>query len=157
MSLETIHTSALASFNRTQTALREGRVQCKDDRRFYSIPGAQWEGEWEEQFENKPRPEINKVHQAVMRVINEYRNNRISVDFKPKDGETNLDLADVCDGLYRSDEQDSCAEEAYDNAFEEAAGGGFGAWRLRATLEDEYDEDNDRQRIRFEPIYDARQ
>jgi len=64
-------------------------------------------------------------------------------------------LADVCDALYRADEQDSCAEEAYDNGFEEAAGGGFGAWRLRTCYENEDDDEDERQRIRIEPIYDA--
>jgi hypothetical protein len=90
-----------------------------------------------------------------MRIINEYRNNRITVDFVPKDGATDDDLADTCDGLYRADEQDSCADEAYDNAFEEAVGGGFGAWRLRTEYEDPEDDDDERQRIRIEPIYDA--
>jgi hypothetical protein len=47
------------------------------------------------------------------------------------------------------------ADEAYDNAFEEAVGGGIGAWRLRTVYEDDEDEDNDRQRIMFEPIFDA--
>lgn len=141
-------------FDATQSANRDERRQCVEDRRFYSIVGAQWEGPLGEQFEQRPRLENNKVHQAVLRVINEYRNNRISVDFVAKDGKAS-DLADVCDGLYRADEQDSSAEEAYDNAFEEAVGGGIGAWRLRACYEDEYDDDDDRQRIRIEPIYDA--
>jgi hypothetical protein len=57
--------------------------------------------------------------------------------------------------LYRADEQDSVADEAYDNAFEEAVGGGFGAWRLRTVYEDEEHPDNDKQRIRIEPIFDA--
>jgi LysM repeat protein len=57
--------------------------------------------------------------------------------------------------LYRADEQDSVADEAYDNAFEEAVGGGFGAWRLRTEYEDDEDEENERQRIRIEPIFDA--
>jgi hypothetical protein len=47
------------------------------------------------------------------------------------------------------------ADEAYDNAFEEAVGGGFGAWRLQTVYEDEENDEDDRQRIRFEPIYDA--
>ena len=71
--------------------------------------------------------EINKVHLSVMRIINEYRNNRITVDFIPKEGAENDKLADTCDGLYRSDEEFSSADEAYDNAFEEAVGGGIGA------------------------------
>ena len=73
----------------------------------------------------------------------------------PKDGTENDKLAEVCDGLYRADEQASVADEAYDNAFEEAVGGGIGAWRLRTVYEDEEDDEDDRQRIRFEPIYDA--
>ena len=152
-----VHDRALQAFTRAESSCRDERKQALTDRRFYSIAGAQWENEWGEMFENKPRPEVNKVHMAVMRIINEYRNNRITVDFEAKDGETDLDLADICDGLYRADEQDSCAEEAYDNAFEEGAGGGMGAWRLRACEEDEYDEDNERQRIRFEPVFDADQ
>ncbi len=92
---------------------------------------------------------------AVIRIFNEYRNNRISVDFISKDGSENDNLADACNGLYRADEQDSCAEEAYDNAFEEGVGGGIGAWRLRACYEDDEDEENDHQRIRMEPIFDA--
>ena len=146
---------ALDEFDRIQTTLKDERTQCLQDRRFYSIAGAQWEGSLQEQYENKPKFEVNKVHLSVMRIINEYRNNRITVDYLPKDGSTDDKLADACDRLYRADEEDSGAEEAYDNAFEEAVGGGFGAWRLRAAFEDEGDPDNERQRIRFEPIYDA--
>ena len=150
-----IHSLAKQQFDKAQSAVANERKQCLEDRRFYSIAGAQWEGKLGEQFENKPKFEVNKIHLAVIRIINEYRNNRIGVNFISKDGSANDDLADTCAKLYRADEQDSSAEEAYDNAFEEAVGGGFGAWRLRATYEDEDDEENEQQRIRIEPIFDA--
>ena len=153
--LANLHEDAVLEFDSIQSAMREVRLQCLEDRRFYSIAGAQWEGNLAEQFNNKPRFEVNKIHLSVMRIINEYRNNRITVDFVSKDGNANDRLADTCDMLFRADEQDSTADEAYDNAFEEAVGGGFGAFRLRTVYEDEYDEDNDNQRIRLEPIYDA--
>jgi hypothetical protein len=153
--LANLHAEALAEFDNIQTALRDERLQCLQDRRFYSLAGSQWEGPLWDQYANKPKFEVNKVHLAVIRIINEYRNNRITVDFTSKDGEERDDLADTCDGLYRADEQDSVADEAYDNAFEEAVGGGFGAWRLRTVYEDEEDPDNDKQRIRIEPIFDA--
>ena len=153
--LATVHQDALQEFDDIQSAMREGRLQCLEDRRFYSIAGAQWEGNLAEQFNNKPRFEVNKIHLSVMRIINEYRNNRITVDFVSKDGTSDDKLADTCDMLFRADEQDSGADEAYDNAFEEAVGGGFGAFRLRTEYEDEYDEENENQRIRIEPIYDA--
>ena len=150
-----LHTEALAQFGDIQSAMRDERLQCLQDRRFYSLAGSQWEGPLWDQFENKPKFEVNKIHLAVIRIINEYRNNRITVDFVSKDGEENDKLADVCDGLYRADENDSVANEAYDNAFEEAVGGGFGAWRLRTAYEDEEDPEDDRQRIKIEPIFDA--
>lgn len=153
--LANLHAKAMAEFDDIQSALRDERLQALQDRRFYSIAGAQWEGPLQDVYENKPRFEVNKVHLSVIRIINEYRNNRITVDFISKDGSKDDKLADVCDGLYRADEQDSGAQEAYDNAFEEAVGGGFGAWRLRTAYEDEEDEEDERQRIRIEPIYDA--
>lgn len=153
--LAQIHEESVRQFNKCQTAMRDERLQCLQDRRFYSIAGAQWEGPLGIQFENKPRLEVNKIHLSVIRIINEYRNNRITVNFVSKNGEDREDLADACSALYRADEMDSCAEEAYDNAFEEAVGGGFGAWRLCTEYEDDEDEDNEYQRIRFKPIVDA--
>jgi len=153
--LANLHANALRQFNDIQTALRDERLQCLQDRRFYSLCGAQWEGPLYDQYENKPKFEVNKIMLAVIRIVNEYRNNRITVDYVSKDGTENDKLAEVCDGLYRADEQASVADEAYDNAFEEAVGGGIGAWRLRTVYEDEEDPENERQRIRFEPIFDA--
>ncbi len=153
--LSKIHEESKRQFNLVQDAICDERKQCLEDRRFYSIAGAQWEGNLGEQFENKPKFEVNKVHLSVIRIINEYRNNRITVDFISKEGEEYDQLADTCDGLYRADEEDSNAQEAYDNAFEEAVAGGFGAFRLRADYEDEEDDENEKQRIRIEPIFDA--
>lgn len=153
-----VHDEALQRFNTIESNLRDERMASLEDRRFYSIAGAQWEGSLYNDWGNRPKIEVNKVHRGVMRIIGEYRNNRISVEYIPKDGSEADDLAETCNGLYRADEEDSCAEEAMDNAFEEAVGGGFGAWRLRTELEDEFAEDEEAgeyQRIRFEPIHDA--
>lgn len=155
MDLIKIHSEAVQEFDTVQDAVRAERLQCLEDRRFYSIAGAQWEGPLGQQFENKPRMEVNKIALAIQRIESEYRSNRITVDFVSKEGDEYDELADTCDGLYRADEQDSCAEEAYDNAFTEMLGGGMGAWRLRACYENEEDDEDDKQRIRIEPIFDA--
>lgn len=153
--LSNLHAEALSEFDNIQSALRDERLQCLQDRRFYSLAGSQWEGPLWDIYENKPKFEVNKIHLAVIRIINEYRNNRITVDFVSKEGREYDKLADTCAGLYRADEQDSGAEEAYDNAFEEGVAGGFGAWRLRTVYENEEDEEDEKQRIRIEPIFDA--
>jgi hypothetical protein len=153
--LANIHAEAMREFEGIQSAMRDERLQCLQDRRFYSLAGAQWEGPLGEQFENKPKFEVNKIMTAVIRIINEYRNNRIAVTFISQDGDVDDKAAELCDDLFRSDEQDCVADEAYDNAFEEAVGGGFGAFRLRTEYEDDGDPENERQRIVIEPIFDA--
>lgn len=153
--LAQLHSQFLIEFDEIQTAKRDTRMQCLMDRRFCSVTGAQWEGPLGDQFENKPRFEFNKVHLAVIRIINEYRNNRITVDFVSKDGTEADQMADFCDGLYRADEQDSGAQEAYDNCFEEGVSGGYGALRLAAKYVDDDDDENDHQRVGMEPIFDA--
>lgn len=153
--LNDVHEAARIEFEQIQSALYQERMNCLGDRRFCSLAGAQWEGPLGQQFENKPRFEVNKVHMAVQRIINEYRNNRISVAFVSREGEEYDKLADTCAGLYRADEQDSGAEEAYDNAFEEAVMGGFGAWRLRTEYSNDEDPEDEKQRVCIEPIFDA--
>ena len=59
--LREVHERALHQFDKIQSAARDERLQCLQDRRFYSIAGAQWEGPLGIQFENKPRYEVNKI------------------------------------------------------------------------------------------------
>jgi hypothetical protein len=154
--LEAVHERALKRMDAVWSVQEAERAECLDDRKFYSIRGAQWDDDWSAQFENAPKMEVNKTHKEVVRIFSDYRNNRISVDFRADEENGDEDTADALDGLYRADFED-CGQEATDNAFEEAVGGGMGAWRLRACYEDEGDPDNDYQRIAFEPITDADQ
>ena len=152
-----IHAEALRRYHEIINVNRDEREQCREDRRFYAVSGAQYDGAIGEQYENKPQIEVNKTHLSIIKIQAAHRENPITCDFVSREGVGSDQLASVCDGLFRSDEQDSSAQEAYDNAFEEAVGGGVGAFRLRTVWEDEYDEDDDRQRIEFEPIFEADQ
>jgi hypothetical protein len=149
------HNKILTRFNEIYSAVHEVREQCVADRRFCSVPGAQWEGVLAEQFANKPMLETNKCHLAVKRIISECRNNQVSVEFLSKDGAKNVGLADVCASLYRACEQNSAADEAYTNALEESITGGMGAWRYRADYENDEDPSEDEQTIVIEPIFEA--
>lgn len=153
--LSAVHARAVRAFDASYIPQTDVRLLCLQARRFAYVPGAQWEGNLEAQFANRPRFEINKVLDSLMRIFSEYRNNRVTVDFRAKDDAASDKTADNLNGMFRSDEQESNAEEAYDNAFDEGTAGGFGAWRLRAKYENEYDEDDDHQRICIEPIFDA--
>lgn len=142
-------------FDMAYKSQQEVRLKCLQDRRFVFVDGAQWEDGLRQQFDNKPRFEVNKLHMSCVRIFNEYRNNRVGVGFLPTDDDGDNDTATFLSGLYRADEKLGGGTEAYDNAFEEGVAGGMGAWRLRNVYSDELDEDDDTQRIVFEPIYDA--
>lgn len=151
--LDEVAIRSRTEFERVQSAQKGEREQCIEDRRFILAGGA-WEGDLLKQFQNMPRPEVNKITLSIRRILNEYRKNYITVKFVPKD-DTDDTTAESLNGLFRADEQDSNARIAYLNAFNEKVSGGIGAWRLRTVYEDEYDSENEYQRIIFEPITDA--
>lgn len=146
---------AYREFDRIQSAAYDERRQCLQDRRFARIAGAQYEGPLEEQFAAKPKMEVNKIQRAITRVINEMRQNEFTSSFIMRDGEDDPELSDLCCELKRADEHDSNAQESIDVAFDEALTGGFGAYRLCTEYVDENDPDDERQRVRWEPINDA--
>lgn len=133
------------------------RASALEDRRFVFIEGAQWDGEWGEQFENGIRVQINKTQRGHDKIINDYRANRFTVNYRPVGSQGDDDTAELLNGLMFADMYRSGGQEALDNAFGEGAAGGMGAWRLCNEYEDESDSENEHQRIAVEPIVDADQ
>lgn len=152
------HAFFAKEFNTIWAASQDIRREAVRDRRFYSITGAQWEGNLGDQYADLPKFEMNLIHQSVIRIFSEYRANRITVKYRPGDVNTDTTSAETLIGRYRADEQRSDAGEAYDNCFEEGVGGGMGAFRFRVVDEDD-EEDNDDEpgttRANIEPIFDA--
>ena len=147
-------------FDRAHSPQEDVRAKCVEATRFARVPGGQWEGatsagtKLNKHFEKYPKFEINKIATELNRIISEYRNNRITVKFRPGDKEASEDLADKLNGLFRADYEETDGGEACDNAFDDAATGGFGCFRLTTNLVNELDPMDDRQRISIEPIYD---
>ncbi|MGL5219624.1 MAG: portal protein [Plesiomonas shigelloides] len=159
--LDNLHEKALRRFDAAYFNSQEQRQYVTEQRRFVDVPGAQWEGSTNagfsfdgDRFDKYPRFELNKIARECYRIISEYRNNRISVRFRPKDGQASEELADKLNGKFRADWEESSGKEAGDTAFDNAVKGGMGCWRLDTEWEDEYDLDNESQRIRFKPVFD---
>ncbi|ELY5802112.1 portal protein [Cronobacter sakazakii] len=158
--LEKKHERVMLRFDRAYSPQQDVREKCIEATRFARVPGGQWEGataagtKLDDQFEKYPKFEINKVATELNRIIAEYRNNRISVKFRPGDREASEELANKLNGLFRADYEETDGGEACDNAFDDAATGGFGCFRLTSMLVNEYDPMDERQRIAIEPIYD---
>ncbi|UAN64292.1 portal protein [Serratia sp. JSRIV006] len=158
--LEKKHERIMLRFDRAYSPQQDVREKCIEATRFARVPGGQWEGataagtKLDDQFEKYPKFEINKVATELNRIIAEYRNNRITVKFRPGDKAASEELANKLNGLFRADYEETDGGEACDNAFDDAATGGFGCFRLTSMLVNEYDPMDERQRTGFEPIYD---
>jgi hypothetical protein len=149
----------LRDFDSAATPSQLNRAQALQARRFAFIPGAQWEGDgWEDFSENMIRVQVNKTRKGLRKIFNDYRANRVTVDFRTEGDDGGDDeTADTLDGRFRADAYRCRAGMCFDNAFDEGTSGGLGAWRLCNELEDKHDPDNDHQVINFEPIVDADQ
>lgn len=163
-----VHADAMAAFQRIQTATWPLRQMSLEDRAFAVESGAQWRGVLNSdngEAGQRLRLEINRIRGAVIRLQGEHRNNRVTVDFLPKDGSPKSTNAEALNGLFRADWQDCDGDEAGDNAFGEAIMGGVGAVHVTECYEDDLDGERDdeegedgegrQQRITIEPIVDA--
>ena len=149
-------TDFLIAFHSQAQPQVEQRAQCLLARRFATIPGAQWEGDWDDFSANMIRVEVNKTWRGLEKICNDYRANRVEVDFRAVDDQDEQ-TADTLDDLFRADVYRSGGQEAFDNCFFEGAGGGLGAIELYNDYEDELDPDSDEQCIRFGLVPDADQ
>lgn len=145
--LSEVHARALARFDEASTAQAETRAKSLAARRFVTIPGAQWDDEWGEQFPDDIKLEVNKAGRGVEKIERDYRENRIVPDFRPDGKLADPVTAETLDGLHRADSYRFKSQQARDNAVFEATAGGFGAYRLTTEWEDENDPENDHLRI----------
>lgn len=145
--LKAVYERAMRRFDDCALPTQELRAQSLAARRFVTIPGAQYEDEWGEQFANAIMIEDNKVSRGLRKIETDYRENRVVPDFRPDGDKADQGTADTLDGMWRADAYRFKSQQALDNAFSEGAAGGFGAFRLANEWEDEDDRDNDNQRV----------
>lgn len=150
-----LHQRLLERIDADYDQSHDNQRQSYDDRRFCFVAGAQWDGDIGRQFAGRPKFEFNKIQLSVIRIYNEWAKNRFTVEFRPQNDAADTDTADNLQELFRADERDSNADEAYSTAFMEGISGGIGAILLEAKYDDEDGDDDEYQRIRIKPIFEA--
>lgn len=100
-------------------------------------------GQWDEaskaQRESEGRPclIINRLPQFVRQVTGQIRSMNPGVKVKPADGVGSKEVAEVYEGLIRQIEYSSDAASIYEASGEQAAAGGFGAFRVMTRYVDD--------------------
>jgi hypothetical protein len=122
-------------FERCEEAESEFRQRFVADMRFAngdSDNNWQWPDTIRNSREGDDRPclTINKTRQHNLQIINDAKQNKPSVKTLPVDGEADIEIAKILDGIVRHIEYNSHAEIVYDTATEFAVQGGLGYWRV---------------------------
>lgn len=112
----------------------------------------QWDDEIGADVQTRFRGTFDIVKPRRNRIVSELWSNPVGVNFKPKDG-ADPDAAETLEGMYRTDMHRS--EEAIETALQDQVDCGFGAFRLVTEYESKFDDLNNYQRIRAEPINEA--
>lgn len=142
-------------FNNAIAGCYELNEQVEADRRFAFLRGSQWEGSYEEEFANKPKPENNKVAKAIHRLLGQYQRLDLNARIMSNSDDATDEDADLLQSRWRNDFNFSDGQEALFNSSKEAFSGGYGAVKLVAKYEDEENPDPQRQYLCIEPIYSA--
>ncbi len=145
----------LIDFRDALGSSNEINEQCLKDNQFAKIAGAQWVGSDSEQFNNKPKPENNKLFKSINRLLGQYQRMEMNARIASASDEATDEDADLLQGRWRNDFSMSDGIEALNNAADEAFFGGFGAVKLVAKYEDEEDPKPENQYLCIEPIYSA--
>lgn len=129
--------------------------------------GSQWDDAIKKARESDPegaRPclVVDKTNQFLRQVVNDEKQNRPAIKVRPVDDKGDPEVAEILQGLVRHIEDISGADLAYDTAYEQAADGGFGYFRILTEYSDSRSFDQDikikRIRNRFQVVLDdARQ
>ena len=131
---------AIERFRIAREASETNRERAKAAIRFRDLD--QWPEDIKTARENDPdgpRPclTLDKINQYVNQVKNDERQNRPAIKVRPVDDAGDIKVAEIYQGIIRDIEDCSSADSVYDGAFEQAADGGFGYWRVVPEFADE--------------------
>lgn len=131
-------------------ASKENRKLALDDIKF-AVLGEQWDSRDVERrrLKGKPCITINKFPAYIRQVVNDARQNKPAIRFRPVDDKADPKTAEILNGWIRNVETSSNADIAYDTAINQSVSGGFGY--LRVNVDYLSDDTFDRE-IRIERI-----
>jgi hypothetical protein len=151
---------ARARFLAAEEAESTWRASSLDDFKFVS--GDQWDYAVAQSRDRDMRPclTMNRLRQFLRMVTNEQRQQRPSIQVNPVGEGSDIETAEIFQGIIRHIETNSHADIAYDTAFEHMTTGGFGYWRIITDYANDNSDDQEifikRIRNPFSVYFDPR-
>lgn len=138
-------------------AVEDQMQQADEDMRFLNVIGGMWEGFFENELQNRVKLQFPMIANFLNRVIAEWNQNRVGVEYKPGDDMDTSDKdAELMNGIHRADfRRRGMGKKAIDNSVLEVMNCGVGAFILAEDFIDNADPENDLQRIEWRNVFDA--
>jgi len=105
------------------------REKVVDDLEFAFDPEMQWDQTVKDNRVNRPCFTYNRIEPGIDQIVGDQRKTRMGIKVSPNDS-GDRGTAKTLGGLIRNIENISDSETVYDEQFETAVGGGFGAFRI---------------------------
>ena len=120
---------------------RHNREEMLDDLRFASLD--QWPDEVKKERKNRPMLTLDRTGQAVRQVTGDMQSNMPSIKVLPVDSGTDMETAEVMEGLIREIEYRSQSTHVYMNAARYQVKCGYGVFRIGTdyATHDSFDQD----------------
>lgn len=139
-----LHATIVRNIEEDLDADAENRDEALDDLEFKA--GNQWDPDLEAERVTDGRPclTINRIPQFIRQVTNEARENRPAIKVRPVDDGSDVETADIYEGLVRHiEDQSEAVAKAYIPAIDNAASCGIGNWRVKTGYCDDTSFDQD--------------
>ncbi len=124
------------------------RDQADEELRFAVVPGGQWEGWLQDEYDHRAKMEFDKCSAYAWNTHQIWVDHRYSVDYTPLDNDTDDAKAELLDGLFRRDIARG-GQVSIDTAVHGAIFCGTGAVILNTEWDDETDPEDEKQNIVF--------
>ncbi len=142
--------TALKRFLEASDAESEIRAEAMVDIEMWA--GKQWPSDIETARKNEGRPchTINRLSDLVAKVVNEQAQEQAGIDIIPEGDGATVEVAEVYQGIVRNIENQSDAQDVYQDSYEIATVSGESYWRVTTEYADD-DSFNQVARIRAIP------
>ena len=129
------HAQFMDWFDEAKTAVEDERKLANFDVRFIHQRGAQWDDWATKARGDRPRPEINLLVKKVEVIKGDQKQSRINSKIRASGGGAKEKIAQTLEGLVRTVSTNNKTKAARDNAFDEAADCGIGAYSMVTQYE----------------------
>lgn len=135
-----------------QKADQDNRLLAKEAHLFVTDKSGQWESDWWNKNDGKPRYTFDQVSPVIDQIAGDIENSDFDIQIKPAGNDATKELAELRDGMVRNIESISDAQTTYSMAGRNIATAGIDHWLVKTDFVNDGSFDQD---LIIEPLFNS--